>query len=308
MATSTTGVTGSNFSNYNISNLLDNDGFKLETGQSKQSKAKDVFVNDQKITDLATELATDLGTPGDTAVEAKIEEFIQAKVGNLSATDTLDSFLTNALAELKTIAGSNNKLDTSDFQTTNTSSSGGSSTQNSSSSNDDYGALAYALLSNKGNDKAIANVIQVFTATDQTDADGNVITGKDGKPVKTATISAADAQYIVEFFKSYGLMDNDPNNMSDVELAKLHEAVLSLKEELSGLSPSELAKFNLYDFLKNFKENDEGEKSLEDGLKKLQDSTKKLSEAVKGGLDGLKKAQASGGEYIKGQTAFSSPF
>ncbi len=306
MVTPTIGSTSINFSTYNINNILDSNGFKLDTGESTTGKAQDLFSNTQKITDLATELATDLGASGDTGVQAEIENFILTKLGNVTDEETVSDFLIDALAELKTIAGTDGILQTEDFQVTSTDDSEDSDANNNSE--EESNILAYALLSNLGNDQNTADIIQIFTAVEKKDANGIVLKDKNGNPVEMIAISAGDAQAVVNFFKNYGMADNDPNTMSESEVAKLHEALIALKEELNGLSPSELAKFDVYNFLKEFKENDKDEKNLEEGFKKLQDSQKKLNEAAKGSVDSLKKMQASSGQYLKGQTAFSNPF
>jgi hypothetical protein len=291
---------------YSIAKLLDKEGFTLDPNKEGKGKAKDFF-NNTNITTLATELATDLGDSS-ADVQDGILNFIKTQASNVSDTVTVNDFLTDALIGLKKIAGDDKKIQASEFKIATKDTENTSDTKTSNVTTQQSDALAYALLQNMGNDKVTNLIIQLFTVVEQKNADGNVIKGADGKPVQQIAISSQDSQVIINFFKNYGMMDTDPNTMSESETVKLHEALIALKEKLDGLDPDELAKFDLYGFLKEFKEDDKEEQKLDEGLKKLQDSQKKLSDAMKGSLDGLKKMQSSSGQYLKGQTAFGSPF
>ncbi len=298
-------------STYSIDNLLDDDDdFKLEAGESVESDAEVFFYNPDNLTDLATELATDLGVSGGTGVQAEMEKFITLRVANLPAEATVNDFLISVLEQLTSIAGDDNKIQADELKATNKMTETDDTKTNSSVTLAQSNTLAYGLLSNRGNDAVTSDIVQLFTAVEQTDAEGNVMKGADGEPVMAIAISAEDAQVVVDFFKNYGMMDTDASTMSEAEVAKLHEALIELKEELDGLSPTELANFDLNGFLNNFKDSDSGEKDMEDRLKKLGDSQKKAAEEAKSIMNDIatNQASAANANLIKGQTAFVSPF
>lgn len=295
---------------YTIDKLLDNDGFKLEAGKTKDNTKAKGYFTDAKITAAATELAADLGVAGDTGVVDGLKTLITTRVNasTTTATTTVGEFLTDALADIKTKAGTDGIISTSELTTNSTETVAGNTSVEESYDDPNNKMLSLLLLqpfeineqgmpfgtipANGSNIRAAVQMYMVQTAG--------------------AALPANQAEALIQHFAAYdgitGLNDGDPNNLSPSEIGNLYKALVLLKDKVKEDDNKQLTDTEFVEFIKDFDEQDEGKKRTEEALQKLGDQSQNLGKMMKDQMSSIaSKMTATRGQF-KDQTAFQSPF